>query len=156
MRKNFLYLLLFCSLTATLPSCQKYEDGPWISFRKAENRIRGIWELSSVYKNGEKSLSDFPSEVESGDATWELYKTGTILITYLNQNSVLKSNGSWSFEDNKKNLHTEFTTRYAAVTRDYHILRLTQKEMKLQFADSDGTVWTLEFSVIQTFAGYEY
>jgi hypothetical protein len=156
MRKNILYLLLLCSLTATLPSCQKYEDGPWISFRKAENRIRGIWELSSVYKNGEKTATETPSEVESPDGTWELYKSVTVLITYYQNNSILKSNGSWEFNDNKTILNTTFTSRYAVVSRKYKILRLTQKEMKLQYTDEQGTQWVLNFSVIQSFAGYEY
>ena len=156
MRKNFLYLLLLCSLTATLPSCQKYEDGPKISFRKAENRIRGIWELSSVYKNGEKTTTETPSDVESPDGTWELYKSGTVLITYYQNNSLLKSNGSWEFEDYKTTLNTTFTSRYAVVSRKYKILRLTQKEMKLQYTDAQGTQWVLNFSIIQTFADYEF
>ena len=156
MRKHFFYLLLLCSLSAALPSCQKYEEGPKISFRKAENRIRGIWELSAVYKNGEKTTTETPSEVESPDGTWELYKTGTVLITYYHSNSILKSNGSWEFKDDKTTLETTFTSRYAVVSRQYKILRLTQKEMKLQYTDAQGVQWVLAFSIIQTFAGYEY
>ena len=156
MRKKIFYLLIFCCLTGTLPSCHKYEDGPWISFSKPENRIRGIWELSAVYKDGAKTTTEFPSEVESPDGTWELYKTGTVLITYENGSSLLKSDGSWSFEDNKEKLNMTFTTRYAVVTRLYKILRLTHKEMKLQYTDTKGVTWVLAFSMIQSFSGYEY
>lgn len=147
--------LLLCCLIG-LPSCKKYEEGPWISFSKPENRIRGIWELSAVYKNGNKTATEAPSEVETPDGTWELYKTGTVLITYYSGNTVLKSNGSWKFNNNKENLNMTFTTRYASASRSYKILRLTHKEMKIQHTDSDGVKWVLAFSMIQSFAGYEY
>ncbi|MBO4282848.1 MAG: hypothetical protein J5873_06625 [Bacteroidales bacterium] len=147
--------LLLCCLIS-LSSCKKYEDGPWISFSKPENRIRGIWELSSVYKNGSKTATESPSEVESVDGTWELYKTGTVLITYYSGSTILKSDGSWVFDDNKEKLDMTFTTRYSSVSRTYKILRLTHKELKLQYTDPDGVKWVLAFSMIQSFAGYEY
>ena len=152
--RNILLLLLGSLLLFS--SCKKYEEGPLLSFSKPENRIRGIWELSSVYKDGHKTDSESPSEVETPDGTWELYKSTTVLITYYNGLNCFKSDGSWSFKDDKEKLELTFTTRYAVLTRTYKILRLTHKEMKLQFTDENGTEWTLEFSILQSFSGYEY
>lgn len=137
-------------------SCKKYEDGPFLSLSKPENRIRGIWELSSVYKNGNKSTSETPSEVESPDGTWELYKSKTVLISYYIGTSCYKSDGSWKFKNDKKEVEMTFTSRYSVYTRTYKILRLTHKEMKLLYTDEDDTEWTLEFSMLQSFSGYEY
>jgi len=156
MRNKSIITVLLCCCIGVFTSCKKYEDGPLISFSKPENRIRGIWELSSVYRNGEKTVTELPSEVESPDGTWELYKTGTVLITYYSGNSILKGSGSWQFEDKKKILDITFTSRYAVVSRHYVILRLTHKEMKLQYIDADGVKWVLAFSMIQSFSGYEY
>lgn len=148
--------MLFVISSLLFSSCKKYEDGPLLSFSKPENRIRGIWELSSVYKNGHKTFTESPSEVETPDGTWELYKSRTVLISYYSGLSCFKSDGSWSFKDDKEKLEITFTTRYAVLTRIYKILRLTHKEMKLLYTDEEGTEWTLEFSMLQSFSGYEY
>lgn len=147
--------LLLCSLLL-FSSCKKYEEGSLLSLSKPENRIRGIWELSSVYKNGSKTATESPSEVETPDGTWELYKSKTVLISYYSGATCFKSDGSWRFINDKEDVEITFTTRYSVLTRTYKILRLTHKEMKLQFTDGNGTVWTLEFSMIQSFSGYEY
>ena len=139
-----------------LASCHKYEAGPWISFTKKENRIRGVWELSAVYKNGVKNTSESPSSVESLESVWEMYKNKTLLITFLEGNTYYKSNGSWKFEKDKENLGATFTTRYASLTRSYTILKLSSKELKIKFKDDKDDTWVLDFSIVQSFAGYDY
>lgn len=139
-----------------LASCHKYEEGPWISFTKKENRIRGYWELTDIYKNGEKTTSESPSNVESIESVWKLFKNKTLLITYLDDITYYKSSGSWDFKNDKEDLATTFTTRYSSISRTYTILKLSNKELKLKFKDDDGTVWVLDFSIIQSFAGYDY
>lgn len=149
-------LLVFAGCLLLFSSCKKYEDGPLLSFSKPENRIRGIWELSSVYKDGHKTAEESPSEVETPDGTWELYKSKTVLISYYSGLTCFKSDGTWNFKEDKEKLEITFTTRYAVLTRIYKILRLTHKEMKLLYTDENGTEWTLEFSMLQSFSGYEY
>ena len=139
-----------------MSSCKKYEEGPWISFTKKENRIRGYWELSNIYKNGVKTTTQSPSSVESLESVWELYKNKTLLIDYLNNDTYYKSDGSWDFEHNKDRLKVAFTTRYSSVTRSYTILKLSTKELKVKFKDSNDTIWVLDFSILQSFAGYDY
>lgn len=135
--------------------CSKYEEGPWISFTKKENRIRGHWELSAVYKDGAKTTSEFPSGVESRESVWELYMNKTLIITYLEDITYYKSSGSWEFDDDKEKLIANFTTRYSTLSREYTIVKLSTKEMKLRFKDENGITWTLEFSILQSFAGYD-
>lgn len=150
-------ILLWLLLSAFVwTGCNTYEEGPWISFTKKENRIRGFWELGAVYKNGVKTTDEHPSSVESRESVWELYKNKTLLITFLEGETYYKSNGSWKFEEDKENLGVTFTTRYASLTRSYTILKLSNKEMKLKFKDEEGDTWVLVFSIIQSFAGYDY
>lgn len=152
-RKLICVLLLSAVFVST--SCSKYEEGPWLSFTKKENRIRGFWELCSISKNGENT-NETPSDVESKEGTWEFYHTHTLLITYYNGASTLKSEGSWEFSENKENLDLHFTTRYASLDRSYEIVKLTTKEMKLRYVDKAGDRWILTFSILQSFNGYAY
>lgn len=138
------------------PGCSKYEEGPWLCFTKKENRIRGYWELSNVFKNGKNTVDESPSSVESVNSIWEFYKTKTLLISYLDGANYLKSNGSWAFEDKKECLRLAFTTKYSSASRSYEIIKFSNKELKLKFKDKNKVEWTLVFSMLQSFAGYDY
>jgi hypothetical protein len=46
-------------LLTTLISCQKYEDGPAISFRSAETRVTNDWQVLLISKNDIEITSDY-------------------------------------------------------------------------------------------------
>jgi len=58
------YLSVFF-LIIVLFSCNKYEDGPSVSFRSAEKRLTGKWEISKILFN-DKDISEgyFASNLE--------------------------------------------------------------------------------------------
>lgn len=51
-------IFVLALILVTAFGCSKFDDGPWISFRSAENRIEGGWEVQKFYKNSE-DLSEF-------------------------------------------------------------------------------------------------
>lgn len=44
-------LLVLLSIAALFGSCTKYKDGPTISFRSAEKRLTGKWQIESITLN---------------------------------------------------------------------------------------------------------
>lgn len=54
MKNLFLLVILFASLAE---GCKKYEEGPLLSLRSAENRLHGDYTLTTYTVNGVDSLS---------------------------------------------------------------------------------------------------
>lgn len=50
--KSITNIFALALILVTLFSCSKYEDGPWISFRSAENRIIGKWKVEYFEVDG--------------------------------------------------------------------------------------------------------
>ncbi|MFH2095177.1 MAG: hypothetical protein ABIJ16_05710, partial [Bacteroidota bacterium] len=50
------------TLTLLLGGCKKYEEGPWISFRKSERRIEQDWKLESFKINDIEHVNDVIQE----------------------------------------------------------------------------------------------
>lgn len=59
MKKTFLIFGISFLLMAFFNSCQKYDEGPWISFRSKEKRLLGSWQIEHYYLNGHDSSSYF-------------------------------------------------------------------------------------------------
>ena len=87
-----LSLLVFIS--TILISCNKYEDGPSVSFRSAEKRLTGKWEVSQILFNEKdisagyfsSNLNDFPVNIYSD---WS--KDYFIGISHTNGDVIAKS-----------------------------------------------------------------
>jgi hypothetical protein len=141
-------------LILLLSGC-RYEEGSGGSVVKVEKRIRGLWSVSSVYKNGEKTDTESPTVVESKNAQYEFYKTRILLISFIHNDMVCKSEGSWDFSDDKKILKLAFKNIYYPISREYEIIKFKNKELKVRFTDDDGVVWTLILSLEQSFVPYE-
>jgi hypothetical protein len=133
----------------------RYEEGPALNFTKVEKRIRGLWTLNTIYKNGENTDTESPTIVETKHAQYEFFKNKTLLIHYIHQNILCTSQGSWDFTDNKKNLTVAFTNQYYPVSRDYEIIKFKNKELKLRFTDDDGTVWTLVLTLDISYSSHD-
>jgi len=140
-------------LTLALTNC-KYEEG--FALTNVEKRIRGMWSVSSVYKNGEKTDTESPTVVESQGAMYEFYKTKFLLIRYLYNNIVCQSNGDWKFGEKKKTVELTFKNQYSlTISRSYEIVKFTNKELKVRFTDDDGIKWILVLVIEQDFVPYD-
>jgi hypothetical protein len=150
--KNISYCAIV--LLFLLSGC-RYEEGPFLNFTKVEKRIRGVWNISNVYKNGEETTTEFPTFVESQWAQFKFYKSGTLLITYLQNNVSMESSGSWTFVDKKRTLRLIFKNQYATLSRDYEIVKFKTHELKLLFTDDKDVKWTLVLALQYSFVPYD-
>lgn len=133
----------------------RYEEGPALNFTKVEKRIRGLWTLSTIYKNGEKTDTQSPTFAESKNAQYEFFKSKIFIINYVHNGIVCKSSGSWDFGDKKKTLDVTLVNLYYTISRNYEIIKFKNKELKLRFTDEDGVVWTLLLTLELSYASYD-
>ncbi len=151
MKKSILTII---GLLLLLSGC-KYEEGPFLSFTSAEKRLRGVWSVSNVYKNGEETTTESPTVVESQNAIYEFYKNKILLISYMHDGILNKSSGSWAFGDKKKTIEAVFTNQYYPLTREYEIVKFKSNELKLRFTDDDGVEWTLVLGLEYSLVPYD-
>ncbi len=92
--KSAILLMMLLLITVSISSCQKYEEGPIISFRTKNQRLSNIWKVEN-YKIDNK---DYTSLIAS------------YTETYSNQNAynyswgILNGKGSWAFQNNDKEI----------------------------------------------------
>jgi hypothetical protein len=137
-----------------LLSACRYKEGPFLNFTNVEKRLRGAWAISNVYKNGEETSEEFPTVVESKNARYEFYKNKVLLISYLQNNTVKESSGSWDFGSKKKTIQAVFLNEYYSISREYEIIKFKSNELKLRFTDDNGITWTLVLSLDYSFVPY--
>jgi hypothetical protein len=147
------HLLGSIVLILLLSGC-KYEEGPFLSFTGVEKRIRGSWTISNVYKNGVETDTESPTVVEAKNATFEFYKSRTLLINYMQDNINKESSGSWEFGNKKKTIRVVFINQYYSVSREYKIIKFKNNELKVRFTDENGVEWTLVFGLNFSFVPY--
>lgn len=124
----------------------RYEEGPFINFKKVEKRIKGVWNVSSVEKNGETLSGNFPTYVETVNTLF-MFTAGGILTIYYDKNNInIESSGSWEFSDNKKILHVTFKNLYQNIIREYEIVKFRNNILKVRFTDK-GNEYTITFSL---------
>jgi len=152
--KNIYKIIGIIACIFLLSGC-KYEEGPALNFKNVEKRIRGMWSVSSVYKNGEKTDTETPTLVEAKYTQYEFFKTKILLISYIHNDILCRSEGSWNFADKKKTLEVAFINQYYPVVRNYEIVKFKNKELKLRFTDDDGVVWTLVLSLEYSYEHYD-
>ena len=132
-------------LMLLLSGC-RYEEGPFINFKKVEKRIRGVWNVSSVEKNGETLSENFPTYVETVNTLFMFTPGGILTIYYDKDNINIESSGSWEFTEKKKILHVTFKNLYQNIIRDYEIVKFKNNVLKVRFTD-EGNEYTITFSL---------
>ena len=142
------------ALIILLSAC-KYEEGPFISFTSVEKRIRGAWSVSTVYKNGEITDTESPSIVESKRAKYEFFKRNILVISYINNDVLYESSGSWEFGNKKKTINAVFMNQYYNLSREYEIVKFKSNELKVRFTDDNGMKWSLVLGLEYSFVPYD-
>ena len=134
-KNQALYLTAALALLFSFSSCNKYEDGPGLSFRTKTNRLIGTWELIKtdgyyINRSGEFTIINFDRD---GDFN--------MIGSYYDYNGQLTSfqeAGDWEWENGKEEVEIE--TYFAK--EDWEILRLTNRE--LWFEIENGQIWKCE------------
>jgi len=151
MKRIFFVITVFILVLAA--GC-RYEEGNALT--SVEKRIRGMWSVSTVYKNGEKTDTESPTVVEAKNSTYEFFKTKILTITYSHNNIDCQSSGSWRFGDKKKTIELTLKNQYYDVSRSYEIIKFKNRELKVRFTDDDGVKWTLVLSLEQDYVPYDW
>ena len=114
MKKHLFFIIFICFFLFT---CKKYEDGPLISFKKAETRITGEWDIYKFYVNGNDSSYIFKNkyyfwilacDYTGGDceSRWNVF---SYISDTLNLNSQLGYEG---FSKDKKSFQVNYRFNY--------------------------------------------
>ncbi|HKC68351.1 MAG TPA: hypothetical protein VKG26_08980 [Bacteroidia bacterium] len=105
------------------PACQKYPDGPQISFRSKTERVTNTWKVDKYIENG----NDFTSQTIGYTETYT--KDGN--YSYLDNNH--SGTGIWNFQSGNKEIQLIGTSHLQ--TRVLYILRLEEKEFWYYYID---------------------
>lgn len=126
-----LTIVLIC-LIVFISGC-RYEDGPAISFRSANSRIQGTYDIKKFEYGGADSTFALKSKSCYGEITIDIDDG-----IYMNRGGCATS-GSWDLKDNNKKIAIQFHGgNFIGIppwglhfTADYEILQLKDHEMVL-------------------------
>lgn len=130
--KNIYFLLLFALVFV---SCNKYEEGPAISFRSKTSRLANDWVIEKAFINDVEKTDSLPQFTitfeKSGDVTKTAYfQTATGL------DSVTKT-GLWEFDNDAENVLILFADNFGVnESRIWRIIKLTNDEFWFEEKDS--------------------
>jgi hypothetical protein len=127
MKKLIIILLI---AIAVLPACTKYKDGPKISLLSKKARIAGNWSIETVTVNGVDYTSQY-NQLFSPSEKWTILKSGNY--------GYAGDYGTWLFGEDKDD--ATFTSALPGVEpKAYHILRLENKSLWMQYTAPNGSV----------------
>jgi hypothetical protein len=119
-----LTVLIFLAFT----SCNKYEDGPVLSFVSRNERVANTWKMDKAIDNGLDVTSSYDRYIvtltKSGSASF------TAHFSLLSLEYDYVTNGTWSFESNDDKLKLDYENDLVDAT--YVILKLKEKELWLR------------------------
>lgn len=119
-----LKLLLLILVTSSI-GCQKYEDGPMLSFRSRAERLANTWRVENYKVNG----NDYTSLVSNYTETYS--KDGNYSYSW----GILSGTGSWKFQS--KDAEIKLT---GISNQDDHtlvILKLEEKALWYYYMDGN-------------------
>ena len=164
--KKFFSIIL---LSVFFISCNKYEDGPSISFRSPEKRLTGQWEIKAILFNDlDISLGYFSSKLES--YPFSIYSDWSreyfIGISHTNGEIIAKSKLQINDKKNRLTFSLIPEPPYEIISNDifctipalstineWKILRLKNDELWIS-TDFDTNNYELRFTLIADFNDY--
>jgi hypothetical protein len=140
-------------------SCKKYPDGPLLSLHTKKQRLGGIWDVEYFSINGFDSTAylknqffygmyDFDVNHDSHDCYYRSTSLGYSLY------------GGWDFLNNNKDLkigfvidssHKEQIGPYRSENVIWEIRRLSEKQLWLKTAYSDGREYFVKFKIFKRY-----
>ncbi len=109
----------------TLQSCQKYEDGPMVSFRTRTERVSNQWVVDNYKING----ADYTSLLTNYNETFT--KNGAYAYSW----SLFDGKGTWKFQNNDKEI--KLTGSDSQASRTLFILKLEEKSFWYYYTKDD-------------------
>lgn len=131
MKKLAIYAFALSLTAFGISSCGKYEEGPGFSLLSKKARVTNTWKLTKVEINGQDNT---PSE-SSYSLTMTLKDDETLSASYTILGFPYNTTGNWAFSSDKADLILTANSE----TSTNEIIRLTNKEMKLQQINNGDT-----------------
>lgn len=136
--------ILFALMAVSITSC-RYEEGPFFSLRKAEDRLVGYWKLADVYLNDEHIDSTAVIPNRPGNY-YAFFTERMVSVTALDNNTWVESiYGSWEFQNKNKDLFVSYKMKNKSYEYVAEIKRLTRDELIYEYYDNKGDKWRFEF-----------
>ncbi|MFH1321031.1 MAG: hypothetical protein ABII90_10310 [Bacteroidota bacterium] len=146
-------------ISMILTSCKKYSEGPFFSFRTAEQRLLGTWEIKEFKIDGQDFMDSL--SMDSAFCTYLFERIKSDSREYYRScpgGFYLYFWGYWHLENKNKELWLdEYNSNYNSPTYGplgrnedicWTILRLKNKEMKLK-TDWNGKEYEIFFDKIK-------
>ncbi|MFH2143517.1 MAG: hypothetical protein ABIJ97_13915 [Bacteroidota bacterium] len=124
MKKNILVIITIL-LISSFFGCKKYEEGPCISFRSAENRLTGRYYNIEYLVNDIDSTSFFINNNYNANISFSMEDGGQglwIEFEKINPPDVYSNFaifGVWNLENSNKNIRLKFDERIGYVATDF-------------------------------------
>lgn len=146
MKKFAIYLILAVMAVCTV-AC-RYDEGPFLSFRKPEERIVGYWKLKEVYRNGEQITESSEVSLPHQPGSYYAFFTERMMSVSALKDSTLwkeSDNGAWDFENNCKDVWIWFIMNNRTYEYQANIKKLTRDELIYEFNDAYEDHWRFVF-----------
>jgi len=127
--RKLTYIFSILIILLLFVGCKKYEEGPTISLLTKKARITGIWEFSEITTEWDMART---LGFEKDGICYLGWSSGII-----NVNDVYYDFGEWEFDNNKEYLLIKSLAD--SINNTYKIIKLTNKELKLQISDKEYT-----------------
>jgi hypothetical protein len=134
-KTNRTFIILFSVIIGIgILGCQKYPDGPLISFKSKAERLSNTWSVDNYKVNG----NDYTSLVSGYTETFT--KGGSYSYNW----GIISGAGTWAFQNNDKEVRITGTSNQSDVT--LFILKLESTQFWYYIMDGDDKK---EFHMIQ-------
>jgi len=127
-------IIVMAMILPVMQSCQKYKDGPMISFNSRTERVANTWKVDNYKLNG----SDYTSLVTNYTETYT--KGGGYSYVW----GILSGSGTWKFQNNDAEILITGTDNQSTVT--LFIQKLEEKQFWYYYMDGSDKK---EFHMIQ-------
>lgn len=143
--KKFAIYMVLAVMALCVVSC-RYDEGPFLSFRKPEDRIVGYWKLKEVYENGQQVTENVPLPNQPG-SYYAFFTERMLSVTALKDSTVWKEsdNGAWNFDNHYKEIMVWFIMNNKTYEYQATIKRLTRDELIYEFNDKNQDHWRFVF-----------
>jgi hypothetical protein len=132
--KSAMLIMISGILVFGIQGCNKYPDGPTISFKSRTDRISNVWKVDNYKVNG----TDFTTLVSGYTETFT--KGGTYSYNW----GILSGSGTWQFQNKDEEVKISGLNNQSDVT--LFILKLEEKQFWYYIMDGDDKK---EFHMIQ-------
>jgi hypothetical protein len=130
--KKISFLFVFAVIASLLFSgCDKYDEGPTITFKSNVSRLTGEWKPTKVTENGVDQTFNANDRVKFS-------KDGILTITYSIGNTSYTETGTWAFSNDDETL--TYTTTIAGFSHNevYTIKRLSSSQLFVEQQDGSN------------------